>query len=116
MPKVLTEDRELWRFCRKTMFIYADRFGLRLKKVKPLPATKEFYGDCSGDGHVRIQLRRGTTPLLPYQIIDTMAHELAHLRHLSHKPAWFRLHVKILAEMEYDDVFKQLRRLQRSRG
>lgn len=115
MRKVLTVDEKLWRFCRKTAFGYAARFRLRLKVVKPLAAHKEFYGDCSSDGHIRIQLRRGKVALFPYQIIDTLAHELAHLRYLGHKSDWFRLHVRILAEMEQDGVFKRLRRLHKRR-
>jgi len=111
MPKVLKEDEKLWRFVRKTCFRYAHDFKLPLKKVKPLSSKKEFFGDCSKDGHIRIQIRYGKTRLLHYFILDTMAHELAHLRHLKHTPAWFRLHVRILRYMEWDGVFKQIRHL-----
>lgn len=123
MSKVLTVDKPLWRFVKRTMFKYARQFNLPLRKVKPLPPHKDWYGDCSNDGRVRVQLRwdRGVArsmagPLLAYQIIDTMAHELAHLRHNNtHHPKWFSLHVRLLSAMERDGVYKRLRKLHHDR-
>lgn len=121
MPKVLTVDKPLWRFVKRTLFHYAALFNIRLKKVKVMPMHKPWYGDCNNDGRVRVQIRfsseeaRFTGPLLPYHIIDTMAHELAHVRHNKHSPAWFRLHCQLLSAMEDDGVFKQLRKLHRAR-
>lgn len=115
MSKVLTVDEELWQVCRNAAVTYAARFGLKLKKVKVLPAYKDFYGDCSNDGRIRVQLRQGDEALLPYQILDTMAHELAHLKHNNHKSAWFRLHIRILTLMEQEGVYKRLRQLHKKR-
>lgn len=114
-------DKKLWKFVRDTTWEYADIFNLPLRKVKPLPSDKWFYGDCSSDGRIRVQIAfqggpRDCSRLQAYQIIDTIAHELAHLRHSKHRPAWFRLHVLILARMEKDGVYERLRKLCRAEG
>lgn len=104
-------DAKLWAVVEGLLWGYARYFHLPLKKTKLLSPDKDFYGDCSNDGRIRIQLRRGSRRLFAYQIIDTMAHELAHLEHNNHKAPWFALHVHILAQMGHDGVYRQLKRL-----
>ncbi len=113
-------DKKLWKFVEATTWKYALTFDLPLKKVKQLPPDKWFYGDCSSDGRIRVQIAfqggRRCYRLHAYQTLDTIAHELAHLRYRNHKPAWFRLHVSILERMEKDGVYKRLRKLCRAAG
>jgi predicted metal-dependent hydrolase len=104
-------DAELWRYVRRTLHVYAREFGLPLRKVERMASHKDFYGDCSSDGRIRIQLRRNGDRPIAYQIIDTMAHELAHLEHQNHKRLWFSLHVIILHRLLDDLVYDDLRRL-----
>jgi predicted metal-dependent hydrolase len=114
-------DKKLWEFVEATTWKYARQLNLPLRKVKPLPPEKWFYGDCSSDGRIRIQIAFQGSPrdcfrLHAYQILDTIAHELAHLRHNKHRPDWFQLHVAILGQMEQDGVYKRLRKLCRAAG
>ena len=113
-------DKKLWKFVKKTTWEYATVFKLPLKKVKQLPSDAWFYGDCSSDGRIRVQIAfqngRRCFRLHAYQTLDTIAHELAHLRHNNHRAAWFQLHVSILARMEKDGVYKRLRKLCRAAG
>jgi predicted metal-dependent hydrolase len=102
-------DAELWHYVRHTVRKYAARFHLPLRSVKLMPAHKDFYGDCSSDGRIRIQLRRNGDGPIAYQIIDTMAHELAHLSNPNHKRGWFELHVGILSCMADEGVYQDLR-------
>lgn len=101
--------KKLWDFVRQELFRYSDRFSLGLRKAKLLPAHKDFFGHCSKRRCIRIQLEGDT--LYPYHIIDTMAHELAHLRYNNHRRRWFDLHVRILQSMAEDDLYARLRKL-----
>lgn len=109
-PQVVS-DRALWCYVKATLRHYARMFDLPLKRIKLLSPKKDFYGDCSGDGVIRIQIRRGKQRLLPYQIIDTLSHELAHLQFNNHKSRWFTLHVSILMRMGQNDEYRKLKRL-----
>jgi len=104
------DDRKLWSFCRELASDIADAFSLPLAKLRVLSDEKDFFGDCSNDGIVRVQLRRFGRRLLPYQIIDTISHELAHLRHNNHKAEWFALHAEILRSIR-PAAYTKLRRL-----
>jgi predicted metal-dependent hydrolase len=104
-------DAELWHYVSRKLRAYARFFHLPLREVKLMAPHKNFYGDCSSDGRIRIQLRRNGDRPIAYQIIDTMAHELAHLEYQNHKPPWFRLHMGLLVRMMDDGVYDDLRRL-----
>jgi predicted metal-dependent hydrolase len=89
---------------------YARSFGLPLKRIEWLGPRRKFFGDCK-NGRIRIQLRRRRYRIYPYHLIDTMAHELAHLRYPNHKPRWFDLHLAILGEMHVRGLYHALRKL-----
>jgi hypothetical protein len=59
----------------------------------------EHYGICYADGLIRIRLRHAVTGRLLKEssLVDTLCHELAHLRHLDHSPRFKRLYLKILS-------------------
>jgi len=77
----------------------ARRFGLRYKSLDPeQDGVTEHYGICYEDGVIRIRLRHAKTRKLLKEssLVDTLCHELAHLRHLDHSIRFRRLYAKIL--------------------
>ena len=60
----------------------------------------QHYGICYADGRIRIRLRHATTGRLLKEssLVDTLCHELAHLRHFDHSLRFRRFHEKVLAE------------------
>ena len=62
-------------------------FGLRYKSLGAERANvTSRYGVCYSDGSIRIRLRHAVTGrALKYSsLVDTLCHELAHLRHFNH--------------------------------
>jgi predicted metal-dependent hydrolase len=65
----------------------ARRFGLRYKSIDAERAgVKRRYGVCYADGSIRIRLRHSATgrSLKYSSLVNTLCHELAHLRHFNH--------------------------------
>ena len=65
----------------------AQRFGLRYKEIAAERANvKRRYGVCYADGSIRIRLRHTLTgrSLKYSSLVNTLCHELAHLRHFNH--------------------------------
>ena len=63
------------------------RFGLRYKEIAAERANvKRRYGVCFADGSIRIRLRHTLTgrSLKYSSLVNTLCHELAHLRHFNH--------------------------------
>jgi len=47
-----------------------------------------------------------------YALVDTMAHELAHLRYMSHSQRWMQLYTEISFNMTHlEDVYLRARRV-----
>ena len=79
----------------------AARFGLRYATVDAeAEGVVRHYGICYADGSIRIRLRHATTGRLLKEssLVDTLCHELAHLRHFDHSLRFRRFHEKVLAE------------------
>ena len=110
------KDKRLWELIVSTTEHYADAFSLPLWKVKPgfKKWKGRFRGSCSKRGLLRVTLRnRFGKRFEPYAYVDTIAHELAHLRFLNHRKNWFWLHVSILSKMEADGVYEKFRRIKK---
>src|SRR5574338_518382 len=56
------------------------------------------FGVCFADGRIRIRLRHVSTgrSLKYSSLVNTLCHELAHLRHFNHGPRFRRLYFEIL--------------------
>jgi len=111
---VKAADKELWQYVDATLRRYAHRFCLRLTSVSHMSRrNRDYYdGSCSKRGKVRITIRRRNgSPLKAWEIVDAMAHELAHLPFQDHKGAWFKLYSVILHAMAHEGVFDKMREL-----
>ena len=76
-------------------------FGLHYKSIDAESANvTSRYGVCFADGAIRIRLRHAVTgrPLKYSSLVNTLCHELAHLRHLDHSLRFRRLYARILGE------------------
>jgi hypothetical protein len=76
------------------------RFGLEYKSIEAERANvKNRYGICYEDGLIKIRLRHVTTgkPLRYSSLVNTLCHELAHLRHFNHGER-FRIFYRQLLE------------------
>ncbi len=77
------------------------RFGLRYTSIEPESVgVNEHYGICYDDGRIRIRLRHARTGRLlkDSSLVDTLCHEMAHLRHMNHGLRFRRLYRRILDE------------------
>jgi predicted metal-dependent hydrolase len=77
----------------------ARRFGLRYRSITAERAgVRSRYGVCYADGAIKIRLRHATTgrPLKYSSLVNTLCHELAHLRHFNHGPRFRAFYFEIL--------------------
>lgn len=93
------EDRETMSRLREQGTVLCREFGLAWSALEPeAEGVTEWYGICYEDGVIRIRLRHARTGRLLKEssLVDTLCHELAHLRHLDHGAGFRRLYQRIL--------------------
>ena len=81
------ESRRVMRQLRRDAQRIAAHFGLRYASLRPeREGITDHFGICYANGEIRVRLRHATTGrVLRYSsLIDTVCHELAHLRHFDH--------------------------------
>jgi len=84
------------------------RFGLRYRILEAERANvKRRYGVCFSDGTIRIRLAHVTTgkPLKYSSLVNTLCHELAHLRQFNHSPRFQTLYAKILEWARLEGIY-----------
>jgi hypothetical protein len=94
---------------RRHAELLAGAFELPLASVDAeSPRVRRRYGICYADGRIRIRLHQLRSPdLLKYSVmVDTLCHELAHLRHLNHGPRFWRLYRRILAYARRQGIYR----------
>jgi len=77
----------------------AGRFELRYRAIQAeRSGVTSRYGVCYSDGVIRIRLRHATSgrPLKYSSLVNTLCHELAHLRHFNHGPRFQAFYRRIL--------------------
>jgi predicted metal-dependent hydrolase len=84
-------------------------FGLRYRTIEPeRPQVKRRLGVCYRDGTIRIRLRHATTGrTLKYSsLVDTLCHELAHLRHFNHGKRFQSFYRRILEHARREGIYR----------
>jgi hypothetical protein len=85
------------------------RFQLRYQSIEAeRPQVKRRYGICYSDGQIRIRLRHVSTgrPLRYSSLVNTLCHELAHLRHMNHGPRFKALYLKVLEWARSEGIYR----------
>ena len=87
----------------------ADRFGLRYRAIEAERASvRSRYGVCYADGRIRIRLRHvATGRSLKYSsLVNTLCHELAHLRHFDHGPRFKAFYLRVLDFARAEGIYQ----------
>jgi predicted metal-dependent hydrolase len=74
-------------------------FGLEYRSLEAERANvKSRYGICYDDGTIKVRLSHSVTgePLKYSSLVNTLCHELAHLRHFNHGPRFKAFYLQIL--------------------
>jgi hypothetical protein len=85
------------------------RFRLRYRVLEPERANvKRRYGVCFSDGTIRIRLIHATTkkPLKYSSLVNTLCHELAHLRHFNHGVGFQTFYGQILEWARHQGIYR----------
>lgn len=75
------------------------------------PDSTDRYGICFDDGRIRVRLvhARSGRALKYSALVDTVVHELAHLRYLDHGPRWERLYERMLEWCRREGIYSPRR-------
>jgi hypothetical protein len=87
----------------------AARFGLRYLAIEPeRPNVRSRYGVCYADGRIRIRLRHAATgrSLKYSSLVNTLCHELAHLRHFDHGPRFKAFYLRVLDFARAEGIYQ----------
>jgi len=87
----------------------ASRFGLRYRSIEPERANlRSRYGVCFADGSIRIRLRHASTgrSLKYSSLVNTLCHELAHLRHFNHGPRFKAFYFHLLDWARAEGIYR----------
>jgi predicted metal-dependent hydrolase len=87
----------------------ARRFGLRYRSVEAERANvKSRYGVCYADGGIKIRLRHAVTGrALKYSsLVNTLCHELAHLRHFNHGVRFKVFYLELLDFARAEGIYR----------
>jgi len=107
--RLAREDRETMRKLQHWGQELCAIFDLRYTALEAeREGVTDWYGVCYEDGVIRIRLRNATNGRLLKEssLVDTLCHELAHLRHLNHGAGFRRLYEKILAKARECGIYR----------
>ncbi len=87
----------------------ASHFGLRYRSIEAeRVGVTSRYGVCFDDGTIRIRLRHAVTgkPLKYSSLVNTLCHELAHLRHFNHGPRFKAFYFRLLDHARSEGIYR----------
>ena len=87
----------------------AGHFRLSYQEIAPeSPRVKRRYGVCTAEGRIAVRLRHAKTglPLKYSSLVNTLCHELAHLRHFNHGPRFRRFYLEILEYARTEGIYR----------
>ena len=97
----------------------AARFGLSYHSIEAeRPRVRRRYGVCYADGRIRIRLRHNATgePLKYSSLVNTLCHELAHLKHFNHGERFKAFYLRLLEYARREGIYQPSRRVLGSRA
>jgi len=106
------ENEELLERLRRDATRITRHFGLQFRCIEAERANvKRRYGICYSDGTIRIRLRHVTTgmPLRYSSLVNTLCHELAHLRHFDHSARFERFYLQLLGWARAQGIYRPRR-------
>jgi predicted metal-dependent hydrolase len=87
----------------------ARRFNLQYRSVEAERANvKSRYGVCYTDGEIKIRLRHAVTgrSLKYSSLVNTLCHELAHLRYFDHGERFKALYLQLLEYARAERIYR----------
>jgi predicted metal-dependent hydrolase len=90
----------------------AEHFGLQYRSITAERANvTSRYGSCFEDGAIKIRLRHAVTgkPLKYSSLVNTLCHELAHLRHFHHGERFKAFYLQLLAYARAQRLYRPRR-------
>jgi len=103
------EELDLISHLRRDAAVLASRFHLTYREISPeKPRVKRRYGACTVEGKIALRLRHAKTgEHLKYSsLVNTLCHELAHLRHFNHGPHFKALYLEILEYARRSGIYR----------
>jgi hypothetical protein len=85
------------------------RFRLRYKSIRAeRSGVNGHYGICYSDGEIRIRLRHAVSgrPLKYSSLVNTLCHELAHLRHFNHGERFKAFYFQLLDYARAEGIYR----------
>lgn len=101
--------RDLIESLRNDANRICSRFSLRYASIEPERANvKRRYGICYSDGSIKIRLRHVHTgePLKYSSLVNTLCHELAHLKHFDHSPRFQAFYLQLLRFARSEGIYR----------
>ena len=108
-PRVKRDFTPLMARLRGDAERIARHFHLTYHELAPeRPNVKRRYGVCTADGRIAIRLKHVKTgKALKYSsLINTVCHELAHLRHFNHGPRFKAFYFQILEYARREGIYR----------
>jgi hypothetical protein len=102
-----SERAELLARLRQDAARIAAEFGLDYRAIHA-ENVKSRYGVCYSDGLIKVRLSHASTgrPLKYSSLIDTVCHELAHLRHFNHGPEFKAFFFELLGWARRQGIYR----------
>jgi hypothetical protein len=87
----------------------AQHFSLRYRSVEAERVNvKSRYGGCYSDGIIKIRLRHAVTgrPLKYSSLVNTLCHELAHIRYFNHGERFKAFYLRLLEFARVEGIYQ----------